>query len=57
MTLDEAGGDVVTVDLPGHDVAARWIAGLGPDAVVLEPTELATAVRARLLAALAGNVG
>jgi proteasome accessory factor B len=57
MTLDEAGGDVVTVELPGHDVAARWIAGLGPDAVVLEPTELATAVRARLLAALAGNVG
>jgi proteasome accessory factor B len=49
-------GDVVAVELPGCDIAARWIAGLGPDAVVLEPAELATAVRARLLAA-AGIAG
>ncbi|MGB9281326.1 MAG: WYL domain-containing protein [Pseudonocardiaceae bacterium] len=56
MTVDDVAGDVVTVELPGHDVAARWIAGLGPDAVVLEPAELATAVRARLLAA-AGSAG
>lgn len=55
MVLDGVAGDVVAVDLPGQDVAARWIAGLGPDAVVLEPAELAAAVRARLLAA-AGNV-
>lgn len=54
-TVDGVGGDVVVVDLPGYDVAARWIAGLGPDAVVLEPTELADAVRARLSAA-AGNL-
>jgi proteasome accessory factor B len=57
MTLDGVAGDLVTVQLPGHDVAARWIAGLGPDAVVLEPTELATAVRTRLMAALARSAG
>jgi proteasome accessory factor B len=51
MAMDGVVGDIVTVDLPGHDVATRWIAGLGPDAVVLEPTELADAVRARLAAA------
>lgn len=56
MVLDGEPGDVVSVELPGHDVATRWIAGLGPDAVVLEPAGLAAAVRARLLAA-AGNVG
>jgi proteasome accessory factor B len=52
MTLDGQAGDVVAVELPGHDVATRWIAGLGPDVVVLEPTELADAVRARLAAVL-----
>ncbi len=56
MTLDGEAGDIVAMELPGHDVAARWIAGLGPDAVVLEPSELADAVRVRLLAA-AGSVG
>ena len=56
MTLDNVAGDVVRVELPGYDVAARWIAGLGSDAVVLEPAELATAVRTRLLAA-AGSAG
>jgi proteasome accessory factor B len=56
MTLDGVAGDIVAVELPGYDVAARWIAGLGPDAVVLEPAELATAVRTRLLAA-AGIAG
>lgn len=54
MVLDGVAGDVVVMELPGYDVATRWIAGLGPDAVVLEPGELADAVRARLLAA-AGN--
>jgi proteasome accessory factor B len=52
--LDGVVGDVVAVELPTYDIATRWIAGLGPDAVVLEPAELADAVRARLLAA-AGN--
>jgi proteasome accessory factor B len=56
MTVDGVSGDVVAVELPGYDVAARWIAGLGPDAVVLEPAELASAVRARLVAA-AGMAG
>jgi proteasome accessory factor B len=56
MVMDGVAGDVVTVELPSHDVATRWIAGLGPDAVVLEPAELAAAVRARLLAA-AGDIG
>src|SRR5262249_27869383 len=56
MTLDGTPGDVVALQLPGYDVATRWIAGLGPDAVVLEPAELAAAVRARLLAA-AGVAG
>ncbi len=51
MTLDGVSGDLVAVQLPGYDVAARWIAGLGPDAVVVEPAELADAVRSRLLAA------
>jgi proteasome accessory factor B len=54
-TVDGVSGDVVSVDLPTYDVAARWIAGLGPDAVVLEPAELADAVRARLMA-VAGRV-
>jgi proteasome accessory factor B len=51
LTVDGVAGDVVQVQLPGPDIAARWIAGHGPDAVVLEPTTLADAVRARLLAA------
>jgi proteasome accessory factor B len=51
MTVDGVSGDLVAVQLPGYDVAARWIAGLGPDAVVVEPAELADCVRVRLLAA------
>ncbi|HKR49043.1 MAG TPA: WYL domain-containing protein [Pseudonocardiaceae bacterium] len=51
MTVDGVRGDLVAVQLPGYNVAARWIAGLGPDAVVVEPIELADAVRVRLLAA------
>ena len=53
LTVDGVAGDLVQVELPGSDVAARWIAGHGPDAVVLEPAGLASAVRARLLAAAA----
>ncbi|MGH4015211.1 MAG: helix-turn-helix transcriptional regulator [Pseudonocardiaceae bacterium] len=56
LTVDGIDGDLVQVELPGWDVAARWIAGHGPDAVVLEPAALADAVRARLLAA-AGRAG
>jgi proteasome accessory factor B len=54
-TIDGVRGDVVSVELPSYDVATRWIAGLGPDAVVLEPAELADAVRARLTAAAVGD--
>jgi proteasome accessory factor B len=55
LTLDGVDGDLVAVQLPSSHVAARWIAGHGPDAVVVEPAALAEAVRDRLLAA-AGRV-
>ncbi len=41
-------GDVVEVPLRGSDWLARVVAGLGPDAVVLEPAELRDNVIARL---------
>ncbi|HEY2766196.1 MAG TPA: WYL domain-containing protein [Pseudonocardiaceae bacterium] len=56
LTLDGIDGDLVQVQLPASDVAARWIAGHGPDAVVIEPAGLADAVRARLVGA-AGSAG
>jgi len=43
-------GDLVQVHLPAMDVAVRWIAGYGGDAVVIEPLEL----RERVLQTLAG---
>ncbi|HEY6424122.1 MAG TPA: WYL domain-containing protein, partial [Pseudonocardiaceae bacterium] len=51
LTIDGVDGEVAHVELPGYQVAARWIAGHGPDVVVLEPAGLADAVRARLVAA------
>lgn len=51
LDLDGVPGELVSLQLPGLDTAARWVAGYGPDAVVVEPAELAEAVRARLLAA------
>lgn len=47
------GRDGVVVELPvrSQDWLARLIAGHGPDAVVLEPADLRSAVMARLLAA------
>ena len=45
--------DVVEIDLSRIDTAARWVAGHGPDAVVLEPPELRKAV----VALLRGSVG
>jgi len=51
LTVGGVAGGLVQVQLPSSDVAARWIAGHGPDAVVLAPTSLADAVRARLRAA------
>ena len=43
-------GDLMQVHLPAIDVAARWIAGYGADAVVIEPA----ALRERVLQTLAG---
>jgi proteasome accessory factor B len=48
-------GDEVELELRSVDVLARWIAGHGPDAVVLDPPELADAVRARFAAAVAAH--
>ena len=45
-----AEGDLVQVHLPAMDVAARWIAGYGGDAVVIDPVEL----RERVLQTLSG---
>ncbi|HET9140482.1 helix-turn-helix transcriptional regulator [Actinophytocola sp.] len=49
-TLDGVSGDVVELKLFDPDSAAGWIAGFGPDVVVLEPEVLRKAVRERHLA-------
>jgi proteasome accessory factor B len=46
---DGLEGEVVEVELRYPDSAASWIAGYGPDVVVLEPDTLRKAVRERLL--------
>jgi proteasome accessory factor B len=46
--------DVVEVDMGRVDGTARWIAGFGPDAVVLEPPELRKAVVALLRGSMSG---
>jgi proteasome accessory factor B len=51
LAVDGVDGDLVALQLPTIDVAARWIAGHGQHAVVIEPAALAEAVRSRLLAA------
>ena len=38
-------GDELEIDLRSLDTVARWVAGYGPDVVVLHPPELAAAVR------------
>ncbi|MEU0882348.1 WYL domain-containing protein [Lentzea sp. NPDC005914] len=48
------GGDVVEIDLKFPDSAAKWLAGFGPDVVVLEPEVLQKSVRDRLQGALEG---
>ena len=48
-------GDEIELELRSVDVLARWVAGHGPDAVVLDPPELADAVRARFAAAVAAH--
>ncbi|MDV6013993.1 WYL domain-containing protein [Haloechinothrix sp. LS1_15] len=46
--LAGAPGDEVSIDVYSTEGAARWIAGYGPDVVVLEPDVLAKAVQQRL---------
>jgi proteasome accessory factor B len=53
LAVDGVDGDLVQCELPALDVAARWVAGHGPDAVVVEPAVLAAAVHALLTAAAA----
>jgi proteasome accessory factor B len=48
-------GDVLELDLRSPDTLARWVAGHGSDAAVLEPAELAEAVRERWRAAAAAH--
>ncbi|TMZ35412.1 WYL domain-containing protein, partial [Klebsiella pneumoniae] len=46
-TVADVDGDVVELDLWFPESAADWIAGHGPDALVLEPDVLAKAVADR----------
>ncbi|WP_051342652.1 helix-turn-helix transcriptional regulator [Pseudonocardia spinosispora] len=50
---DHAGraGDVLELELRSPETVARWVGGHGPDVVVLDPPELADAVRRGWLAA------
>ncbi len=50
-------GDLVEIELRFPDSAAKWIAGFGPDVLVLEPEVLAKSVRERLLGALSTQRG
>lgn len=53
-TFDGEPGDLLEIELRFPDSAAGWIAGFGPDVVVLEPEVLAKTVREKLLGALRG---
>ncbi|HEY0641027.1 MAG TPA: WYL domain-containing protein [Pseudonocardiaceae bacterium] len=55
--LDGAPGDLVEITLHWPDTAARWIAGHGPDAVVVEPDWLRDLVLARLSAVAGAGSG
>ncbi|RZS43780.1 transcriptional regulator [Herbihabitans rhizosphaerae] len=48
-TVDGVAGEEVEIELYHPDTAAGWIAGYGPDVVVLEPDVLRKAVADRLL--------
>lgn len=47
-TIAEVAGDELELEVYSIASAARWIAGYGPDVLVIEPEVLATAVRERL---------
>lgn len=55
LELDGDRGDLLELELAYPDTAAGWIAGYGPDVVVLEPEVLAKSVRERLLAVAEGS--
>ncbi|EHR51078.1 putative transcriptional regulator [Saccharomonospora marina XMU15] len=48
MAVADTDGDIVEIDLYYPEGAADWIAGYGPDVLVLEPDVLAKAVTDRL---------
>lgn len=50
-TIDGVPGDLVEIDMYWPETTARWIAGHGPDAVVVEPAWLRETVLGRLRAA------
>ncbi|PRX45060.1 transcriptional regulator [Prauserella shujinwangii] len=55
MTVGADEGDVVELDLLFPESAADWIAGHGPDVLVIEPDVLAKSVRDRLERVLHGE--
>lgn len=50
LTVDGVAGDLAEIELYHPESAADWIAGHGPDVLVLEPDVLGKAVRERLYA-------
>lgn len=57
MTLGGVPGETARIELYFPESAADWIAGYGPDAVVLEPDVLAKSVHTRLERAVHGGHG
>lgn len=58
LPLPQAGdGDELEVDLRSLDLVARWVAGYGPDVLVLDPPELVAAVRQAWAATAAAHAG
>ncbi|HVL83488.1 MAG TPA: WYL domain-containing protein [Pseudonocardia sp.] len=55
LRRDDRDGDELELDLRSVHTVARWVAGHGPDVVVLDPPELADAVRRTWEGALAAH--
>jgi len=56
LVHDGRQGDELELDLRSIETVARWLAGHGPDVVVLYPAELVGAVRANWAAAAAAHL-
>jgi proteasome accessory factor B len=54
---DGRPGEEIELELRSRETVARWVAGHGPDVVVLSPPELAEAVRRGWAAAAAAHAG